>query len=91
MCDWELLAIMEMMKQWGHYLEGANDKVLLQCDLNNLEYFKTSNVLSRRQARSADILSFYDVVMKHLDCKKNPVDGSCRRPDYEIHYERRIA
>ena len=37
--DWELLAIVETLKQWRHYLEGANQKVLIQCDHKNLEYF----------------------------------------------------
>jgi len=44
----ELLSILEKMKQWRHYLEGANQKVLIQCDHINLEYFETSKVLSRR-------------------------------------------
>jgi hypothetical protein len=48
--DRVLLAIVETMKQWRHYLEGANHKVLIQCDHKNFEYFQTSNVLSRRQA-----------------------------------------
>ena len=51
MYDRELLAIVETMKQWRHYLEGANHKVLIQCDHKNLEYFQTSKVLSQRQAR----------------------------------------
>jgi hypothetical protein len=38
--DRELLAIFETMKQWRHYLEGANPKVLIQCDHKNLEYFQ---------------------------------------------------
>jgi len=37
--DRELSAIVETMKQWRHYLEGANHKVLIQCDQKNLEYF----------------------------------------------------
>jgi hypothetical protein len=44
--DRELLAIVEMMKQWRHYLEGTNHKVFIQCDYKNLEYFQTSKVLS---------------------------------------------
>jgi hypothetical protein len=47
----ELLAIVETLKQWRHYLEGANYKVLIQCDYKNLEHFQTSKVLFRRQAR----------------------------------------
>jgi len=44
--DWELLAIVETMKQWRHYLEGATHKILVQCDHKNLEYFQTSKVRS---------------------------------------------
>jgi len=79
------------MKQWRHYLEGANHKVLIQRDHKNLEYFQTSKVLSRRQARWAEILSSYDFVIEHLEGKKNSADGPSRRPDHEISYERQIA
>jgi len=89
--DQELLALVETMKQWRHYLEGANHKVLIQCDHKNLEYFQTSKVLSRRQARWAEILSSYDFVIEHLEGNKNPADGPSRRPDYEIGYERPTA
>jgi hypothetical protein len=60
MYDPELLPIVETMKQWRHYLEGAIHKVLIQCDHQNLEYFQTPKVLSRRKARCAEILSSYD-------------------------------
>jgi len=86
--DRELLAIVETMKQWRHYLEGANHKVLIRCDHKNLEYFQTSKVFSRRQARRAEILSSYDFTIEHLEGKKNAADGPSRRPDYEESYER---
>jgi hypothetical protein len=73
--DRELLAAVETMKQWRHCLEGANHKVLIQCDHKNLEYFHTSKVLSRRQARWAEILSSYDCVIEHLEGKMNSPDG----------------
>jgi len=65
--DWALLAIVETMKQWRHYLEGANHMVLIWCNHKNLEYFQTSKVLSQRQARWAEILSSYDFVIEHLE------------------------
>jgi hypothetical protein len=40
--DRELVAILETLRQWRHYLEGANHKILIQCDHKNLEYFQTS-------------------------------------------------
>jgi len=89
--DQELLAIVETMKQWRHYPQGPNHNVLIQCDHKNLEYCQTSKVFSRRQARWAEILSSYDLVIKHLEANKNPPDGPSRRPDYEIGYERPTA
>jgi len=89
--DPELLAIEETMKPWSHYLEGANDKVLIQCDHKNLEYYQTSKVLSRQQARWAEILSSYDFVIEQLEGKKNPAYGPARRPDYEIGYDNMTA
>jgi len=89
--DRELLAIVDTMKQWRHYLEGANHKVLIRCDHKNLEYFQMSKVLSRRQARWGEILPSYDFTIEHLEGKKNPADGQSRRPDYEEGYERPTA
>jgi hypothetical protein len=82
--DRELLAIVETPKQWWHYLEGANDKVLIRCDHKNLEYFQKSKVHSRRHARWSEILSAYDFIIPHLEGSNNPGDGPSRRPDYEI-------
>jgi hypothetical protein len=79
------------MKQWRHHLEGARYKILIQCDHKNLVYFQTTKVLSRRQARWAEILSAYDCTIEHLDGTKNPADGPSRRPDYEEGYERPSA
>jgi hypothetical protein len=89
--DRELLAIVASMKQWRHHLEGARYKILIQCDHKNLVYFQTTKVLSRRQARWAEILSAYDFTIEHLDGTKNPADGPSRRPDYEEGYERPSA
>jgi hypothetical protein len=89
--DRELLAIVASMKQWRHHLEGARYKILIQCDHKNLVYFQTTKVLSRRQARGAEILSAYDFTIEHLDGTKNPADGPSRRPDYEEGYERPSA
>jgi hypothetical protein len=89
--DRELLAIVVAMKQWRHHLEGARYKILIQCDHKNLVYFQTTKVLSRRQARWAEIPSAYDFTIEHLDGTKNPADRPSRRPDYEEGYERPSA
>jgi len=89
--DREPLAIVESLNQWWHYLEGANYRISIRCDHKNLEYFQTSKVHSRRQARWSEILSAYDFVIEHLEGSKNPADGPSRRPDYEIGYETPVA
>jgi len=89
--DRELLAIVETLRQWWHYVEGANHKILIQCNHMNLEYFQTSEVLSWRQARWAEILSSYDFVIQHLEGKKNRAGRPWRRPDYEEGHKRPTA
>jgi hypothetical protein len=48
-------------------------------------------VLSRRQARWAEILSACDFKIEHLEGTKNPADRPSRGPDYEQVYERLSA
>jgi len=47
--DWELLAIMEELKQWKQYLIG-NDQFEIWTDHKNLGYFKKLQKLNRCQA-----------------------------------------
>jgi hypothetical protein len=89
--DRKLLAIVETLKLWWHYLKGTNYKVLIQCDHKNLEYLPTSKVLSTRQGSWSEILSAYNFVIQHKEGTMNPTDGPSRRPNYEICYDRLVA
>jgi chemotaxis protein CheY-P-specific phosphatase CheC len=80
--DREMLAIVESMKHWRHYLEGSKYSVRVRSDHKNLEVFMTTKLLNRRQARWAEMLSGYDFVLDHIAGSKNPADGPSRRPDY---------
>jgi hypothetical protein len=55
--DKELLAVADSFKIWQKYLEGARLPVLVYTDHQNLEYFTTTKVLNRRQARWAQDLA----------------------------------
>jgi hypothetical protein len=77
-----MLAIIESMKHWRHYLEGAKYPVQIHTDHKNLEVFMTTKILNRRQARWAEFLANYDFVLTHIKGTKNPADGPSRRPDY---------
>jgi len=48
--DKELLAIIEALKLWRHYLEGSPHPVEIWSDHKNLEYFRSAQSLNRRQA-----------------------------------------
>src|SRR4030095_7025515 len=85
--DREMLAIVESMKHWRHYFEGAKFPILVRSDHKNLERFMTTKILNRRQARWAEILSGYDFVLDHIPGTKNPADGPSRRPDYAENVE----
>ena len=80
--DLEMLAIVESMRHWRHYLEGARHPIQVLSDHKNLTTFMSTKVLNRRQARWAELLADYDFVLIHTPGKRNPADGPSRRPDY---------
>lgn len=63
--DKELLAIVEAFKQWRAYLEGAAFKIQVYSDHNNLQYFTTTKLLSRRQARWSECLANFDFTINY--------------------------
>jgi len=61
--DKELLAIFKAFQKWRHYLEGSGALVDIVTDHKNLEYFATSKLLTRRQARWSEFLSQFNMVI----------------------------
>ena len=49
--DGELLAIIEALKIWRHYLEGCKHEILVLTDYNNLRRFIDTKSLSSRWVR----------------------------------------
>jgi len=58
--DKELLAIVDASKHWRCYCEGATHQVQVYSDYQNLEYFTTTKVLNRCQARWVQELAGID-------------------------------
>jgi len=58
--DKELLAIVDAFKHWRRYCEGAVHQIQVFSDHQNLEYFMTTKVLNRWQARWAQELAGVD-------------------------------
>jgi len=65
--DKELLAIVKAFRQWRAYLEGTSHPVQVYSDHNNLQYFTTTKLLSRRQARWSEYLSEFDFHINQED------------------------
>jgi len=61
----EMLAIMQALDEWRHFLEGAPHKVKIWTDHKNLEYFMSAKKLNRRQARWSLTMAWFDFVMHH--------------------------
>ncbi|CDO69315.1 hypothetical protein BN946_scf184976.g34 [Trametes cinnabarina] len=62
--DKDLLAIFECFKTWRHYLEGSGTPIDVVTDHKNLEYFSTTKLLTRRQARWSEFLSQFNLVIR---------------------------
>ena len=82
--DKELLAIVQTMKKFQHYLRGTKFPVIVKSDHRNLQTFMTKKELNGRQARWAEELSSYNFVIEHIKGRENIVaDALSRRPDYK--------
>jgi len=81
--DKELLAIVDAFKHWRRYCEGAKHPVEVFSDHQNLEYFTTTKVLNRRQARWAQELAGIDFKTYYrLGTQNGKPDALSRRSEY---------
>lgn len=58
--DKELLAIIRCFEEWRPELEGTSSPIKVITDHRNLEYFMTTKLLNRRQARWSEFLSRFN-------------------------------
>lgn len=77
----ELLAIVQALTAWRHYLHGG--KFTVRTDHKSLQFFQTQPMLSGRQARWKLLLANYDFDIEYVEGKSNVVaDGLSRRSDH---------
>jgi hypothetical protein len=77
----ELLAIIQALSAWRHYLHGG--KFVVRTDHKSLQFFQTQPMLSGRQARWKDVLANFDFDIEYVEGKANVVaDGLSRRSDH---------
>jgi len=63
--DKEMLAIIRVLEEWRHFLEGATHLVEIWTNHKNLEYFMTAKKLNCRQARWSLHLARFDFLFHH--------------------------
>ena len=81
--DKELLAIVDVFKHWRRYCEGAEHLIQVFTDHHNLEYFTTTKVLNRRQARWAEQLAGIDFRINYRPGTQNgKLDALSRYTEY---------
>jgi len=79
----ELLAIVDAFKHGRWYCKGATSQVQVFSDHQNLEYFTTTKILNRCQARSAQELSGIDFRIYYRPGNRNgKPDALSRRSEY---------
>lgn len=78
----ELLAIINSLSNWRHYLSGR--KFTVKTDHKSLQYFKTQPMLSGRQSRWKDVIANFDFDIEYIEGPSNSVaDGLSRRADHQ--------
>ena len=83
--DKELLAIVDELKHWRRYCEGATHQIQVFSDHQNLEYFTTTKVLNRRQARWAQELARINFQIYYQPGTQNGKrDALSRRSEYRL-------
>ena len=77
--DDKLLAIIETLKTWRHYLESCKHEFLVLTDYNNLHCFMDTKSLSSRQVRWAQEFSQYHFRINYCQDKANAAADALSR------------
>jgi len=81
--DKEMVAIVYALGKWRHYLEGSKIRFEVLSDHKGLEYFFSSKLLNRRQARWQERLAEFDFTITYRPGKQaGKPDALSRRVDY---------
>ncbi|KAK7896247.1 hypothetical protein WMY93_021572 [Mugilogobius chulae] len=67
----ELLAVVEALKEWRHWLEGSAQPFLVWTDHKNLSYLRSARRLNSRQARWALFLGRFNFTLTYRPGSRN--------------------
>ena len=77
--DKELMAIVRAFEEWQPELERSPEPINVISDHKNLEYFMSSKLLSRRQARWSEFLSQFNFKISYKPGPQCKTDALTRR------------
>jgi hypothetical protein len=88
----EMGAIVTAFCEWEHLLKSVESEVTVFTDHKNLEYFNSTKLLTRRQARCAeDLAGYHFKVLYRSGVKYNKPDLLSRRCDHHLGEEGEAA
>jgi RNase H-like domain found in reverse transcriptase/Integrase zinc binding domain len=80
--DTELLAIIQALKEWRHYIQGSGHTTTVLSDHDNLQHFRIPQTIGRWMAQWTLYLSEFNIKLVHIPGKKNiQADSLLQRPD----------
>ena len=85
--DKELLAIVRVFEAWRPELEGSQFPIQVLSDHKNLEYFRSTKLLSRRQARWSEYLSRFNFKIVFTPGKANGKPDALTRRSQDLPQE----
>ena len=78
-----MLAIVRVLEEWRHFVEGAEHCCEIWTDHKNLQYFMTAKKINRRQARWSLLLARFDFINHHCPGKSmGKMDALSHRSDH---------
>ena len=80
----ELLAIVRCFEEWRLELEGASSPVQVISDHRNLEYFMSTKLLNRRQARWSEFLSRFNFKITYRPGKQGEKPDALTRRSADL-------
>jgi len=81
--DKEMLAIIHVLEEWRHFLEGTTHPVEIWTNHKNLEYFMTAKKLNHRQACWSLHLARFDFLLHHCPRRTmGKLDALSRRANH---------
>jgi hypothetical protein len=82
--DKELMAIIRCFEEWRPELEGTPSPIRVITDHRNLEYFMTTKLLNRRQARWSEFLSRFNFKIVYRPGKQGAKPDSLTRRSEDL-------